>query len=311
MEETKENKKTKTEVKKSTNKKEDQTKVKKTEQKTNNKNVKKDNTKKTGAKKAETKKVETKRVKAKKNNQMKKKQAPKKEKKIKKTENNKKEEIIEENQENVEIISVNISVIIALFMILLVIIGVITYLYLKPSSVKSNDIISQENVENKTDGKISKAFAEFNVDMQMKQINEYLRAKSIALANPQSLLEIYGLATNQKFLEYPRNADKTFILTDISYEAIRNEFQTYITKEFFMKEFKNIYKQSNGITHVANIDNSRETYEITRHERIQQNGRPTIQIWYTTRKDGVESDEKTMKIEFSPYNGKWLISNIK
>lgn len=304
MEEAKEKKKQKTEVKKANsekanNKKENTTKNKKTEKKTNSQKVKKDNVKKVDKSKQQKKKNDSKKE----NN--KKSEINKKQKEVVK------EEAIEKNEENIEIFSINLSTIIILFVILLIIIAVITYFYLKPSSTKENGEIAQETIENKADTKTSKTPVEFDIEMQMKQINEYLRAKSIALSNPQSLLEIYGLATNQKFLEYPKNADKTFILTDISYEAIRNEFQIYITKEFFMKEFKNIYKQSNGVTHVANIDIPREIYEIKRHKKIEKAGRPTIQIWYITRKDDVESDEKTMKIEFSPYNGKWLISDIK
>lgn len=131
------------------------------------------------------------------------------------------------------------------------------------------------------------------------------------MSSPESLLETFGLVTNQKFLTYSKNSDNTFVQTDISYEAIRKEFQFYITKDFFASEFKNIYKPSNGITHVANIEKSREDYEVKGYERVSTKGKPIVQVWYVTKVDGVESEQKTMKVEFSTYNGRWLISSIK
>ena len=131
------------------------------------------------------------------------------------------------------------------------------------------------------------------------------------MSSPQSLLETFGLVTDQKFAGYPKNNDATFIQTDISYEAIRNEFQFYITKDFFASEYKNIYKPSNGVTHVANIEKPREDYEIKSYKKLDTKGRPAIQIWYITKVDNIESEQKTMKVEFSTYNGRWLISSIK
>lgn len=276
--------------------KEKKTKIKESKAKKNNKEEK-DNKKTDRNKETKVKKE----LKPKREKISKKKAKPKKEK----------TKTTDENQENIEVFSINLSVLIALFIVLIIIIGTIVYLYLKPSQKEIRQPINQETIENKTETKTPKPVVEFDTETQMKQVNEYLRIKSIAMSNPQSLLETYGFATNQKFGEYSKTEDETFIKTDISYEAIRNALQSHITKELFANEFKNIYKQSNGVTHVANISNPREYYEIKRHEKLDTKGKPVIQVWYTTKVDGEESGEKSMKIEFSTYNGRWLISSIK
>lgn len=240
-----------------------------------------------------------------------KKEAKKKTKQKSEDKNQKKKEKIEEIPENIEIFSINLSVLIALFVILVIIIAIIVYLYTKPTNTISNENDVSEVVENQTETKSPRPAVEFDTEEQVKQINGYLRFKSIAMSSPQSLLEIFGLVTEQQFASYPKNSDNTFVKTTISYEAIRNEFQFYITKDLFASEYKNIYKSSNGVTHVANIEKPREDYEIKSHERINTKGKPIIQVWYTTKVDGVESEQKTMKVEFSTYNGRWLISSIK
>ncbi len=304
-----------TEEKKKQKKKEEAEKKenKKQESEKKDKEAEKKETKKQEDKKIkkETKKKENKSKEIKEEKQ--KTTSKNKPKKETKTKSDKKEKIekIEEEQESVEIFSINLSVLVGLFIILVIIIGVISYLYLKPTKAPSNNANTNQIAENQTETKTPKPAVEFDVETQVGQIKGYLRYKSIAMSSPQSLLETFGLVTDQKFAGYPKNNDATFIQTDISYEAIRNEFQFYITKDFFASEYKNIYKPSNGITHVTNIEKPREDYEIKSYKKLDTKGRPAIQIWYITKVDNVESEQKTMKVEFSTYNGRWLISSIK
>ena len=151
---------------------------------------------------------------------------------------------------------------------------------------------------------------EFNEDDAIKLLNSYLDEKAIAMSSPQALLEKYGFATNKEFASYEKNADETFIKTDILYENIRTTMQKYITKDLFTKEFKAIYKQSNGVTHVANLNNPKQTYNITRYEMLETKTKKVVQVWYTTTQEGKTSEEKTMKVEFVQSNGNWIISNI-
>lgn len=304
MEETEEKKNKK--AKKQDNKKETKPESKKEESK---KEKKAEKTHKQEEKTEKTKKKEKKpdkKEKALKKDNFKKEAKSKPEKKTK--EKTKKQETAEETSENIEVFSINLSVLIALFVILLIIIAIIVYAYNKDTNKHSNEIDVDEVVENQV--KSTKA-VEFDTEEQVGKIKGYLRYKSIAMSSPESLLETFGLVTNQKFLTYPKNSDNTFVQTDISYEAIRKEFQFYITKDFFASEFKNIYKPSNGVTHVANIEKSREDYEVKGYERVSTKGKPIVQVWYVTKVDGVESEQKTMKVEFSTYNGRWLISSIK
>lgn len=304
MEETEEKKNKK--AKKQDNKKETKPESKKEESK---KEKKAEKTHKQEEKTEKTKKKEKKpdkKEKALKKDNFKKEAKSKPEKKTK--EKTKKQETAEETSENIEVFSINLSVLIALFVILLIIIAIIVYAYNKDTNKHSNEIDVDEVVENQV--KSTKA-VEFDTEEQVGKIKGYLRYKSIAMSSPESLLETFGLVTNQKFLTYPKNSDNTFVQTDISYEAIRKEFQFYITKDFFASEFKNIYKPSNGITHVANIEKSREDYEVKGYERVSTKGKPIVQVWYVTKINGVESEQKTMKVEFSTYNGRWLISSIK
>lgn len=307
MEETEEKKNKKAKkVKKQDNKKETKPESKKEESK---KEKKAEKTHKQEEKTEKTKKKEKKpdkKEKALKKDNSKKEAKSKLEKKTK--EKTHKQETSEEIPENIEVFSINLSVLILLFAILLIIIAIIVYAYNKDTNKPSNEIDVDEVVENQV--KSTKA-VEFDTEEQVGKIKGYLRYKSIAMSSPESLLETFGLITNQKFLTYPKNSDNTFVQTDISYEAIRKEFQFYITKDFFASEFKNIYKPSNGVTYVANIEKSREDYEVKGYERVSTKGKPIVQVWYVTKVDGVESEQKTMKVEFSTYNGRWLISSIK
>lgn len=212
-----------------------------------------------------------------------------------------------------EVFSISLSAIIVLFIILVSIIGIITYLYCKPSQTNiKNEIAKKENlneVQNATAKKDTEI--EFNLANQVRLLQDYLKVKAIAKANPQSFLETYDLTTAEKIAGYEKDADGAFIKTDVAYQDIKNVFQTYITSTFFMSEFKNIYKQSNGMTHISTVVQPVEGYNIIKYEKIESAGKPRIKAWYEIVKDGIATEEKTMEAEFSIYNGKWVISNIK
>lgn len=142
-------------------------------------------------------------------------------------------------------------------------------------------------------------------------LNNYLAERALAYSNPQALLEKYSFATNQEFGRYEKTTDEKFLRTNIMYEDIREEMKKYITKDFFTKQFKNIYKNSNGVTHVAILNEPKETYKITRYEHTKSNKKEIMNVWYKVTKDNVESEEKNMKVEFSKINGNWIISDIK
>lgn len=216
----------------------------------------------------------------------------------------KKEEKKEAKQEE-KVIKVNLKVLLMIIALVVMIIILFAGIYIK----ENKDIVDSEG-NNFSISKIVSGNKEFNENNGIDILRAYLNEKSIAMSSPQALLEKYGFATNKQFASYEKTADATFIKTDILYENIRTTMQKYITKELFTKEFKTIYKQSNGVTHVANLNNPKQTYTITRHEMLENKNKPLVQVWYTTTQDGKTSEEKSMKVEFVQYNGNWIISNI-
>lgn len=209
-----------------------------------------------------------------------------------------------ENNENEEVVKIDLKT--SLMLIAIAVIILIMFLAIYKSGVKK----AREADDEIIDSKPAVTMTEFNEDDAIKLLTRYLEEKSLAMSNPQALLEKYGFATNIEFSNYEKTADETFIKTDILYEDIRTKMQDYITKELFTKEFKTIYKLSNGVTHVANLNNPKQTYTITRHQLDSSKNKPTIQVWYTTTQGEDTSAEKNMKVEFSQVNEKWIISNI-
>jgi len=203
-----------------------------------------------------------------------------------------------------EEIKLNLRAVILITMILVLIIIVLLYNYFNEmKKIKSND----DNLSIKSAIKIE----EFDNEKAIKLLKQYLEEKALAYSNPQALLEKYSFATNQEFASYKKTTDEKFLRTDIIYEDIRSEMNKYITKDFFTKEFKNIYKSSNGITHVAIINSPKENYNITRYELLESNTKEILNVWYTITKEDIKSEEKNMQVEFSKINGNWIISNIK
>ena len=210
-----------------------------------------------------------------------------------------------EDKNEEKIIKMNLKSLIIIMLVVIAIIILFLGMYIK----ENKDIIESNKIaipSTKTESNNK----EFNEDDAIKLLNSYLDEKAIAMSSPQALLEKYGFATNKEFASYEKNADETFIKTDILYENIRTTMQKYITKDLFTKEFKAIYKQSNGVTHVANLNNPKQTYNITRYEMLETKTRKVVQVWYTTTQEGKTSEEKTMKVEFVQSNGNWIISNI-
>ena len=210
-----------------------------------------------------------------------------------------------EDKNEEKIIKMNLKSLIIIMLVVIAIIILFLGMYIK----ENKDIIVSNKIaipSTKTESNNK----EFNEDDAIKLLNSYLDEKAIAMSSPQALLEKYGFATNKEFASYEKNADETFIKTDILYENIRTTMQKYITKDLFTKEFKAIYKQSNGVTHVANLNNPKQTYNITRYEMLETKTKKVVQVWYTTTQEGKTSEEKTMKVEFVQSNGNWIISNI-
>ena len=210
-----------------------------------------------------------------------------------------------EDKNEEKIIKMNLKSLIIIMLVVIAIIILFLGMYIK----ENKDIIESNKIaipSTKTESNNK----EFNEDDAIKLLNSYLDEKAIAMSSPQALLEKYGFATNKEFASYEKNADETFIKTDILYENIRTTMQKYITKDLFTKEFKAIYKQSNGVTHVANLNNTKQTYNITRYEMLETKTKKVVQVWYTTTQEGKTSEEKTMKVEFVQSNGNWIISNI-
>ena len=210
-----------------------------------------------------------------------------------------------EDKNEEKIIKMNLKSLIIIMLVVIAIIILFLGMYIK----ENKDIIESNKIaipSTKTESNNK----EFNEDDAIKLLNSYLDEKAIAMSSPQALLEKYGFATNKEFASYEKNADETFIKTDILYENIRTTMQKYITKDLFTKEFKAIYKQSNGVTHVANLNNPKQTYNITRYEMLETKTKKVVQVWYTTTQEGKTYEEKTMKVEFVQSNGNWIISNI-
>lgn len=210
-----------------------------------------------------------------------------------------------EDKNEEKIIKMNLKSLIIIMLVVIAIIILFLGMYIK----ENKDIIESNKIaipSTKTESNNK----EFNEDDAIKLLNSYLDEKAIAMSSPQALLEKYGFATNKEFASYEKNADETFIKTDILYENIRTTMQKYITKDLFTKEFKAIYKQSNGVTHVANLNNPKQTYNITRYEMLETKTKKVVQVWYTTTQEEKTSEEKTMKVEFVQSNGNWIISNI-
>ena len=198
-----------------------------------------------------------------------------------------------EDKNEEKIIKMNLKSLIIIMLVVIAIIILFLGMYIK----ENKDIIESNKIaipSTKTESNNK----EFNEDDAIKLLNSYLDEKAIAMSSPQALLEKYGFATNKEFASYEKNADETFIKTDILYENIRTTMQKYITKDLFTKEFKAIYKQSNGVTHVANLNNPKQTYNITRYEMLETKTKKVVQVWYTTTQEGKTSEEKTMKVEF-------------
>ncbi len=209
-------------------------------------------------------------------------------------------------EKEIKSIKVSLKRLVFISMILIVIIMGLIYISLnKLKDLDKNKVSTiQKSKENIT-------IIEFNEEDAISLLTQYLDDRSLAYSNPQALLEKYSFATNQEFSKFEKTADEQFIRTDIIYEKIRNQMQKYITKEFFTKQFKNVYKLSNGITHVAVTKTSKESYTITRHELLETTTKQRLNVWYKTTKDGVTSEEKNMQVEYSKINGNWIISNIK
>lgn len=212
-----------------------------------------------------------------------------------------------ENESNEDdVISVNLQAIVILLVIIVLIIAFFICINIRTDSYinkEENDVLNYKTNTKNED-------VEFNESDAISVLKDYLELKALASSNPQAVLEKYGLATNQQFAKYERTADETFIKTDISYEEIRNKFQEFITKDFFNKEYKNIYKSSNGVTYVANKNDAKINYEITRYEKNENKNKPILQVWYKTTLNEVTSEEKNMKVEYNLNNSKWIISNI-
>lgn len=210
----------------------------------------------------------------------------------------------EKKQETKEI-KINLKTLMLIAMALVIVFVALVYAYFqKTKELDSNPVsnIPKETV----------IITEFNKEDAVNLLAQYLEERSLAYSNPQALLEKYSFATNQEFSEFEKTSDELFMRTDIIYEQIRKEMQKYITKELFTKQFKNIYKLSNGITHVSVANAPKETYTITRNEQIESSStKQILNVWYKTTKEGVTSEEKNMQVEYSKVNGNWIISNIK
>ena len=178
-----------------------------------------------------------------------------------------------EDKNEEKIIKMNLKSLIIIMLIVVAIIILFIGMYIK----ENKDVIeSDKNKIAILSTKTESDNKEFSEDDAIKLLSAYLDEKAIAMSSPQALLEKYGFATNKEFASYEKNADETFIKTDILYENIRTTMQKYITKDLFTKEFKTIYKQSNGVTHGANWNTSKQTYKITRQE-----------MWGTKKKKGI------------------------
>ena len=209
-----------------------------------------------------------------------------------------------ENTNENKKVKVNLKTVILITMALLLVFTALIYTYLKKVKELTNDVstnIQEEPVK----------IIEFNEEDAINLLTQYLNERSLAYSDPQALLEKYSFATNQEFSKFDKTTDEQFIRTNIIYEDVRKEMHKYITKDFFAKQFKNIYKTSNGVTHVSVTKTPKETYTITREEKLESSTKQVLNVWYKTTKEGKTSEEKNMQVEYSKINGNWIISNIK
>lgn len=210
----------------------------------------------------------------------------------------------EENTNETKKFKINLKTVVLIAMAFIIVFTVLICAYFKKVKELKNDLpvnIQKEPVK----------ITEFNEEDAINLLAQYLDERALAYSDPQALLEKYSFATNQEFSKFDKTTDGQFIRTNIIYEDIRKEMQKYITKDFFAKQFKNIYKTSNGVTHVSVTKNPKETYTITRTEKLEAPTKQLLNVWYKTTKEGKTSEEKNMQVEYSKINGNWIISNIK
>lgn len=210
----------------------------------------------------------------------------------------------EENTNETKKFKINLKTVVLIAMAFIIVFTVLICAYFKKVKELKNDVpinIQKEPVK----------ITEFNEEDAINLLAQYLDERALAYSDPQALLEKYSFATNQEFSKFDKTTDGQFIRTNIIYEDIRKEMQKYITKDFFAKQFKNIYKTSNGVTHVSVTKNPKETYTITRTEKLEASTKQLLNVWYKTTKEGKTSEEKNMQVEYSKINGNWIISNIK
>lgn len=210
----------------------------------------------------------------------------------------------EENTNETKKFKINLKTVVLIAMAFIIVFTVLICAYFKKVKELKNDLpvnIQKEPVK----------ITEFNEEDAINLLAQYLDERALAYSDPQALLEKYSFATNQEFSKFDKTTDGQFIRTNIIYEDIRKEMQKYITKDFFAKQFKNIYKTSNGVTHVSVTKNPKETYTITRTEKLEASTKQLLNVWYKTTKEGKTSEEKNMQVEYSKINGNWIISNIK
>lgn len=202
---------------------------------------------------------------------------------------------------------IDLKTIIMLIIVILAIIGLFIFAYINEKDNNNSNNVTLNSELSATNNNAT----DFDAITSKKLVEKYLQERSIALSNPKSYLQKLGLATYKQFAKYDKSEDESFIRTDIIYEDIRNLMQQYITKEFFTHEFKGIYEASNGVTHVANKNEPKQTYKVTRYEEKKVNNKPVLTIWYTLTENGVTSEELSMDVEFSNIQGKWIISDIR
>ena len=232
------------------------------------------------------------------------------EKEVKKSNNN--EEIIEENtiKENPLIAVETFLIVIGLVIIFIVLVFNFYLRNINPSSEDNIEFaVDNSNIIVNND---SNQIPDFNIDKSRNIVRSYLEQKAIVMSDPKVLLQQYGLATENEFAGYEKTADEKYYKTKILYERIKEKFLPYITQEFFKKEYKDIFVSSNGLTHVAVTGTKNEKYTLLRSEIIKGGSAPVLSVWYkTTNAEGIESEEKNMKVEFTLNRGDWVISNIK
>lgn len=288
-------------------KKKQTTKVSKNSPKKRENTKTKDNVKKTNDKKIE-------KSSNKKNKDEKIKQLEKKEN-INNTESLNKEKI--ENVKEESEVKENHLIAVQTFLIVIgLVVGFVVLIFnfylnnITPSN-KYNIEYASDNTNTITNEK-SNTLPDFNIDKSRNSIRGYLEQKFIAMSDPKVLLEQYGLATESEFAGFEKSADGKYYKTKILYEKVKDKFLPYTTQEFFKKEYKDIYISSNGLTHVAVSGTKNEKYTLLRSEQIKGGSAPVLSVWYkTTNAEGIESDEKNMKVEFTLNRGDWVISNIK